>query len=159
MFMNFRPAMTNKIRCIRHHSFSLLSARSVSQFCVILFLGIVFWGGQSVAFATQSEQPLSLQPLYTIPLSADLTGSSSYVSLPPVISRLTHGQLEVFDEIGPNDDAPEAGLGKALEETAADRRFHFATVGNIFASYTEVSQSCATVCLFVLHHSWRSFIS
>lgn len=142
-----------------HRPSYFLSARSVFHYCLIFVLGFMLWGVQSLASGSRSVAVLSLQPSYTISASSDLTGSAYYVSLPPVISRIMHGQLEVFDEIGPNDDAPEVGLGKAVDEATPFRRFDFAIAKNPFASYTEVTQSCASICLFILHHSWRSFLS
>ena len=142
-----------------HRPSYFLSARSVYHYCIILLLGFTLWGGRSVALGSVPGAALSLQPSYTIAASSDLTGSAAYVSLPPVISRILYGQLEVFDEIGPNDDAPEAGLEKAVDETAIGKRFDFAAAKNPFASYAEVTQSCASICLFILHHSWRSFLS
>lgn len=159
MFVILPSVMTIKSRCAMHRPSYLLSARSVYYYCVILLLGFTLWGGRSVALGSTSGATLSLQPSYTISASSDLTGSAAYVSLPPVISRIVYGQLEVFDEIGPNDDAPEAGLGKAIDETGINKHFDFAAAKNPFTSYAEVNQSCASICLFILHHSWRSFLS
>ncbi len=151
--------MTAQYRRTDYRHAYLLSARSVIRSCLFLLVGFTLWCGHTAAIAGCSDTAVLIQPHYCIKVSLHSAGNSSSTFLPSCEFRLTHGQFEVFDEIGPNDDAPDSDHDGALGETSTDRRFDFISIDKLSAFYTEMSQSCSTICLFILHHSWKSFLS
>lgn len=139
----------------KNHGFFI---NAVLNYCLIFLLGIASFGGHSITrVGTHGDQSVQSGDQSFLPV-LHFSDSSVYIFSQPFISDLIPEQLELCDELGPNDDSTDIEWSKVCQDPSCEKQLHLIAQKNLFAHLTESIQNRSTPYLFILHHSWKSFL-
>lgn len=145
----------NNIKINKQYS-SLLKV--VMNSCLFVLLGFLFVWGQSSALASNHKKESVTQKSFTCNLSDDSFNNSHHPFHLPFESIPTLNELETLDENEVKDNTDD-GCNQLIWKNSSEAIFNIASsVKSHFSQITQSLESRSTVPLFILYHSWKSFL-
>lgn len=132
----------------------LLCAKAVLKYCLLTLLALSFFSQSFALVNNYGGKNL----LYTHGAVLSSAGAFNNPHFPfPFKAESLAEEPEVLDEMGADDDS-DFEFAALLQYLLSTYKFDSVTGQNLFAQLTQSIQNRPTVSLFVLHHSWKSFL-
>jgi hypothetical protein len=141
---------------INKQSSSLLKVGMNS--CLFVLLGFLFIWGQPFVLDGNHKKESVTQKSFTCNLSDDSFNNSHYPFHLPFESVPTLNEPEALDENEVKDNTDD-GCDQLIRKNSSECIFNIASsVKSCFSQITQSLKSRSTVPLFILYHSWKSFL-
>ncbi len=157
MFVSLPPEMIRVSGFLNPNKNFFLLIKAVLNFCLLVLVGFSFGQQQPVSPSAHSFSKNCRHQKEPLLYSADFFNTAHFPFSNPFITQLISEEVEISDDMAAADDS-EITWSSLFQSPFADKRFGLGPQKNLFIQLAQSVQNRTTASLFVLHHSWKSFL-
>jgi len=135
----------------------LFLAKAAFSYCLVTLISFFVWGQQgAVSFSTYSAKN-------NLPAHYQILSSSNSHSVPQLPASCPYGQECIAEELELSEENESVGHSDfewiaLFQDQFSEKDLYVAPSPTLFEHLTLSISSRSTVSLFILYHSWKSFL-
>lgn len=149
--------MQANLTCQRNNFLRITMIKQAVNHLLLTFFCFAFLLQQVYAFTFPQDVHIE-SGKGSIIRTAELSVHSPFVSLFPACSAMILEDMEVVEDEDIQSSLP-ASINATLQKSAAEELFYDRILRNRYQQLESSAQRQAAVPFFILHHSWKSFLS